>query len=66
MSFRPKCPNHTCEMDPTDEPRIYICPISSAEFEVDVDGSQKKKKIDKFGAPMTEFIVTPLDGAEKF
>lgn len=51
-------------MDKTDEPRRWICPVSDARFEVDVDISQKKVKIDKFGEPITEYTVTPLDGKD--
>lgn len=63
---RPKCPNHVVEMDPTDEPRIWICPVSTARFECDVDiqeGERKMKK-DKFGklVPDTEWKITPGDG----
>lgn len=31
----PKCPNHGCGMNPTDDLRIWICPISDARFEAD-------------------------------
>jgi hypothetical protein len=59
---RPKCPNHAVEMERSDEPRIYICPISDARFECATDDQSKKTKFDKFGNPMQEYEVTPLDG----
>jgi hypothetical protein len=59
---RPKCPNHTVEMDRSGDPRIWICPVSDARFEVDVDMVSQEKKIDKFGNPITTYKVTPLDG----
>lgn len=59
---RPKCPNHTVEMTRTDNPRIYICPISDARFEVDVDDMTSEVKVDKFGNPMIDWKITPLDG----
>ena len=58
---RPKCPNHTVEMDPTDNPRMWICPISGARFEADVDNKGGVKKKDKFGRPLVEFKVTAVD-----
>lgn len=59
---RPKCPNHTVEMTPTDERRIFICPISDARFECDVEEAETETKIDKFGNQMFEWKITPLDG----
>lgn len=59
---RPKCPNHTVEMDKSDEPRIYICPISSARFEVDVEDADKEIKLDKYGNPIETFIIKSLGG----
>jgi hypothetical protein len=59
---RPKCPNHTVEMDPTDQRRMWICPISGAHFEADADFQDKVKKFDKFGRPMQEWKVTQTDG----
>lgn len=38
---RPKCPNHGVEMIGTDERRIFICPVSDARFECDVDENAK-------------------------
>lgn len=61
---RPKCPNHTVEMDPTDEKRIWICPISGARFEVSIDDQQKEQKKDKYGRLMQEWKLVPLDGAD--
>lgn len=55
---RPKCPNHLVEMSPTDERRIWICPISDARFECDVDTSEKERKVDKFGKVMDSWKVT--------
>lgn len=55
---RPKCPNHGCEMQATDERRIFICPVSDYPFECDVADQEGKIKIDKFGNPMTEWVVT--------
>lgn len=60
---RPKCPNHTCEMSPTDNMRIWICPVSGARFECDVETQAKDIKLDKWGKPMAAFTVTPLDGS---
>lgn len=60
---RPKCPNHTVEMNKTDEPRIWICPISGARFEADADEQEHMVKYDKYGRPMIEYKLTPLDGA---
>lgn len=59
---RPKCPNHACEMQATDERRIFICPISGARFECDVEEQEKDIKFDKYGKPMVEWKLTPLDG----
>lgn len=59
---RPKCPNHGCEMQYSGSPRIYICPVSNARFECDADGQETEMKIDKFGKPMVQYKVTPLDG----
>lgn len=59
---RPKCPNHTVEMTPTDERRIFICPVSDARFECDVEDQEAEVKRDKFGKEIIEWIITPLDG----
>ena len=59
---RPKCPNHLCECDPSGEPRIWICPISSYRFELDSDEHQAELRYDKYGRPMTTFTLKPLDG----
>jgi transcription elongation factor Elf1 len=59
----PKCPNHTVPMDKTDQPRMWICPISGARFECDVDIQEGKKKIDKFGKPIHDWQIKALDGA---
>lgn len=59
---RPKCPNHSCEMQATDERRMFICPISGAFFECDVDTQDKETKIDKYGRPMVGYKVTQADG----
>lgn len=59
---RPKCPNHTVEMQATDNRRIYICPVSDARFECDVETQDKEQKLDKYGKPMLSYKVTPLDG----
>ena len=59
---RPKCPNHTVEMEKTDERRIWICPISGARFEADSDEYSADVKYDKFGNPITEWKLNPLDG----
>lgn len=59
---RPKCPNHGCELDPTDNKRVGICPISGYHFQVDIDDKGGLVSKDKFGRIMQEFIVTPLDG----
>lgn len=61
---RPKCPNHTCEMDKTNVAKIYICPISGYRFEVNVDDKDSKVKKDKFGRVMKSFDVKPLDGKD--
>lgn len=60
--MRPKCPNHTCEMIATNNKRIFICPISSARFECDVEDKGMEKLFDKFGKEMISFKVTALDG----
>jgi len=57
---RPKCPNHTVEMSPTDQPRMWICPVSGAHFEADVDAAQKERKVDVFGRPYETWTVTDL------
>jgi transcription elongation factor Elf1 len=59
---RPKCPNHGCEMNKTDNKSIYICPISGARFEVSVEENESKKKVDINGREILEFKLTPLDG----
>lgn len=59
---RPKCPNHTVEMDKTDEPRIWICPISGARFEAEADEQRGEVRYDKYGNPMIEWKLKPLDG----
>ena len=60
---RPKCPNHGCEMDKTNTPRTFICPVSGYRFDCDVDAQAKTVKRDKYGRPLTSFTVTPLDGS---
>lgn len=59
---RPKCPNHTVEMDRTDEPRVWICPISGARFEADSDDLSTEVRYDKYGRPLIDWKLTPLDG----
>lgn len=59
---RPKCPNHVIEMDKTDTPRIWICPISGAQFEADADEQERDVKYDKFGRPMITYKLTQLNG----
>lgn len=59
---RPPCPNHQVSMEKSDEPRIFICPISGARFEADSDENEAVRKIDKFGRPMIEWKLKPLDG----
>ena len=59
---RPKCPNHQCEMDRSGEPRIWICPVSSARFEADSEDQTREVRHDKFGRPITSYKLTPLDG----
>lgn len=59
---RPKCPNHTVEMTPTDERRIFICPISDARFECDVEDQDTEVKIDKFGKQTYDYKITQLNG----
>lgn len=61
MSHRPKCPNHHVEMDRTDNPKIWICPISDARFEVDVDQADTKKKFDKFGREIIDYTIKSID-----
>lgn len=55
---RPKCPNHGCQLQATDERRIFICPVSDYPFECDVSDQEGKIKIDKFGNKITEWVVT--------
>jgi len=62
---RPKCPGHHCEMEPTNNPRIYICPISGWKFECDVDEQSTRTKLDKFGRIMKNFKVAPVGGEER-
>lgn len=61
---RPCCPeSHPgVEMQPTDNPRIWICVISDCRFEVEVDIDAKSKKKDKFGKLITSYKITQLDG----
>lgn len=58
---RPKCPNHGCEMQATEERRIYICPVSGYDFECDVADKEGQIKFDKFGKEMVEWIITGDD-----
>lgn len=62
QNTRPKCPNHHCEMDKTNERHIWICPISGARFEVETEDIGTEKKYDKFGNEMTSYKLIPLDG----
>lgn len=66
MSSRPRCPNHKCEMNKTDNMRIWICPQSGARFECDVNaGSGKKRQVITAGGQLvevTDYEMKPLDG----
>jgi hypothetical protein len=64
MTHRPRCPNHLVELDPTDNLRIGICPISGARFQVDVDVATSEIKLNKDGHPIHQLTVVPLDGVE--
>ncbi len=59
---RPKCPNHTVEMDKTDNRKMWVCPISGAVFEADSDEQENILKRDKFGNLIHEIKVTQADG----
>ncbi len=59
---RPKCPNHRVEMDRTDAPRFWICPISGYKFECDVDEQKGEIKLDKFGRPSHVWAIKQADG----
>lgn len=59
---RPKCPNHGVEMERTEERRIYICPISDAQFECDTEDQEGQIKYDKFG---NEIAVWTISGDEE-
>jgi len=61
---RPKCPNHTVEMDPTGDRRIWICPVSAARFECEADWHDNKKVIkqDINGKTIETFNVKQTDG----
>ncbi len=58
---RPKCPNHAVQLEPTDQKRLWICPISDAEFECEVDSANSKKKVDLYGNIVTEWVVEGED-----
>jgi hypothetical protein len=60
----PKCPNHVVPMQKSDQPRIYICPISGYRFQCDVEEQASEEKKDKFGNTLKEFKIKPLDGQD--
>jgi len=47
-------------MDKSDTPRIWICPVSGAHFQVEEDESDAEIKVDLWGRPMKSYKVTPL------
>lgn len=44
-------------MDPTDNTRIWICPVSSARFEAEVDQTEGEVQVDKYGNPMQGYTI---------
>lgn len=62
--MNPLCPNHQCELTPTDNPVVWICPMSDARFGCDVDNAEKTVSINAHGELEERFEVVPLDGEE--
>lgn len=64
---RPRCPNHHCELTPTDEPRWWICPISDAQFECSVDtaAQNRQRKLNLAGQieEVESWKIKPGDGS---
>lgn len=63
---RPKCPNHKVEMIPTDQRRIWICPISDARFtcNVDTQDANRQRRVNLAGQieEVESWKITPADG----
>lgn len=61
---RPCCPSSHpgVEMQPTNNKRIWICVISDARFEVEVEEQGKDMKKDKWGRMKPKYKITQLDG----
>lgn len=63
---RPKCPNHTVEMIPTDKREIWICPVSDARFTCSVDTKEKNRQrkltLDGMIQEVENWKITPGDG----
>lgn len=49
-------------MDRTDTPKTWICPVSGAHFECEVDEAKGEIRLNKFGQPMVSWTVTQADG----
>lgn len=62
----PRCPNHKVPMSGTDNRRIWICPVSDARFECDVDTAERNKqhKVNLAGAieEVAGWVIKPGDG----
>lgn len=58
------CPNHQVPCQYSGTPRIYICPVSTAEFEFDDQTSSSDVKLDKFGNILKQYKITPQDDKE--
>ena len=62
----PKCPNHHVEMDSTNDITQWICPVSGARFEVEVEGKDfVKTKIKTVNGYMDVYKMKPVNGKEK-
>lgn len=64
----PPCPNHGCGMIRTNEPTIYICPISGCRFGVDVESPESDVSVVVEGGQMvakTTYKPVELKGKEQ-
>lgn len=59
--YTPTCPNHGAQMSPTGDPRIYICPVSNARFEVEAESSQQEQQVDIYGNVIQNLTINALD-----
>ena len=58
----PRCPNHHCVLLKTGDHIMWQCPVSSAIFKVEVDITDEKVKVDKFGKAMKTYVITAPEG----